>query len=207
MATGSRALLLLLLLLLLCKNTRFLPGDVTRLVREYLRLHVGGRCPAWIDDLLWQHRQGLEEDTHVSITVWTTRNIDHAIYHQDWAWLGLLGMCSADEEETNDKGAQVTVELDNYRSSSDWKLKCMRGNIQLHEISGFCCRSQKGITDVLNEIRSWFACRRAKPIGTIEVPSSWQEWRSFVSLWLFSQAPAPQATLDHSLPDLVTRCK
>ena len=50
MATGSRALLLL------CKKTRFLPGDVTRLVREYLRLHVGGRCPAWIDDLLWQHR-------------------------------------------------------------------------------------------------------------------------------------------------------
>ena len=29
----------------------------------------------------------------------------------------------------------------------------------------------------------------------MEVPSSLQEWRSFVSLWLFSKALAPQATL------------
>ena len=197
MATGSRALLLL------CKKTRFLPGDVTRLVREYLRLHVGGRCPAWIDDLLWQHRQGLEEDTHVSITVWSTRNIDHAVYHQDWAW---LSKCDADEVETNDKGAQVTVELDIFRGSYELKLNCMLGNTQMGQISEYCCRLQ-GITHVLDEIRSWFACRHAKPSGSMEVPSSWQEWRSFVSLWLFSQAPAPQATLDHSLPDLVTRCK
>ena len=61
MATGSRALLLL------CKKTRFLPGDVTWLVREYLRLQVGRRCPAWIDDLLWQQLQGLDVDTHTSL--------------------------------------------------------------------------------------------------------------------------------------------
>ena len=187
MATGSRALPLL------CKKTRFLPGDVTRLVREYLRLHANRRCPAWIDDLLWQQLRGLEVDTYISMTVWATRNIDHAIYRQDWTW---LGMSSSDEEETNDNGAQVTVELDVYRSSCHWKLKCMRGNTQLRKITGCSCRSQASITNVLHEIRGHFACRRARPSATMEVPSSWQEWRSFVSLWLFGpQAPAPQATL------------
>ena len=83
--------------------------------------------------------------------------------------------------------ARVTVD---HRSSCDWKLTCIRGNTQLHEVSRYNYRLHAGITRLLNEIRSYFACRRAEPSGTMEVPSSWQEWSSFVSLWLFSQAPA-----------------
>ena len=48
MSTGSRALPLA------CRLTWSLPGDAMRLVRECLRVHVGERCSAWIDDLLWQ---------------------------------------------------------------------------------------------------------------------------------------------------------
>ena len=88
MAIGARALPLV------CKMTRFLPGDVTRLVRECLRVHVGERCPEWIDDLLWQQLQGLEVNAHLSKTVRAIRNIGHAIFH-DWAW---LDMSSSDEE-------------------------------------------------------------------------------------------------------------
>ena len=161
--------------------TRLLPADVTRLVRECLRLHVGRRCPAWIDALMSQHMRGLEMDTYISMTVWATRSIDHA---QNWAWFGMLGS----EEEGGD--ARVTVELDVHRNSCDWKLTWIWGNTQPREVSKYNYPPAAGITRLLDEIRSYFACRRAESSGTIEVPSSWQEWSSFVSLWLFSQAPA-----------------
>ena len=63
MSTGSRTLPLL------CKSAWFLPADVTRLVRECLRMHVGKRCPAWIDGLLVQQLQGLGMDSEVIFTI------------------------------------------------------------------------------------------------------------------------------------------
>ena len=130
-------------------------------------------------------------DAYISMTVCAVRHIDHAIFH-DWTW---LDMSNSDEEEEDD--ARVTVELQLLSESYHWRLECVRGNTQLRETTGYSCpwAREPGIIYVLKEIRSCFACRDAKPSGTMEVPSSWQEWRSFVSLWLFSEAPAPQATL------------
>ena len=185
MSTGSRALPLL------CKTTRFLPADVTRLVRECLRVHVGKRCPAWIDGLLVQQLQGLGVDAEVTFTVCAIRHIDPASFH-DWTW---LGMSSSDEKEED---AQVTVEFTLYRHGYLWDLKGMRGNTLLlhHGWGHFDDRTgQPSILSCLKQSRRRFARRDTEPCGTLEVPSSLQEWRSFLSLWLFSEARAPQATL------------
>ena len=184
MSTGSRALPLA------CKLTRSLPGDAIRLVRECLRVHVGERCPEWIDDLLLQHQQGLRWYEHISMTVCAIRHVNPAICH-DWTW---LDMSSSDED---DEDAQVTVELRIHSESYSWSLMCERGSTLLHDDAGYSdpWARQPSIIRVLEEIRRCFARGDAEPGGTMEVPSSLQEWRSFVSLWLFSEAPAPQATL------------
>ncbi len=134
-------------------------------------------------------------NAHISKTVCAIRHIDHAIFH-DWM---LLDMSSSDEEEED---AHVTVELLLLSEGYNWSLKCVRGNTLLHDDAGYSdpWARQPGIIYVLKEIRRCFGRRDAEPCGTMEVPSSLQEWRSFVSLWLFSEAPAPQATLARWLP-------
>ena len=200
MSTGSRALPLL------CKTTRFLPADVTRLVRECLRVHVGTRCPAWIDDLLWQQLRDLKWGKYRRITVkfCASRNIDYAIYRQDETSYGRTslrpchlptrsGLSSSNEHETDDKAVQVAVLLVVEDRVCQWTLKCLRGDTQLRVSWDRCLILS--ITEVLNEIRSRFDGRRSGPSGTMEVPSTWQEWRSFISLWLFGPPAPKQATL------------
>ena len=104
MAIGARALPLV------CKMTRFLPGDVTRLVRECLRVHVGERCPEWIDDLLWQQLPRLVGNPRPrNFVTWMSRNIDPAIYPQE---LTFFDESNSDEEEMDDEGVRVTVMLE-----------------------------------------------------------------------------------------------
>ncbi len=119
------------------------------------------------------------------------RHIDPASFH-DWTW---LGMSSSDEKEED---AKVTVEFTLYRHGYLWDLKGMGGNtLLLHRGWGhFDDRTvQPSILSCLKLRRRRFARRDTEPRGTLEVPSSLQEWRSFLSLWLFSEAHAPQATL------------
>ena len=118
MSTGSRTLPLL------CKTTRFLPADVTRLVRECLRVHVGERCPAWIDGLLMQQLHGLGVDAEMTFTVSAIRHIDPASSH-DWTW---LGKSSSDEKE---EYAHVAAEFTLYPDAYLCILKGMRGDALL----------------------------------------------------------------------------
>ena len=198
MAIGARALPLV------CKMTRFLPGDVTRLVRECLRVHVGERCPEWIDDLLWQQLPRLVGNPRPrNFVTWMSRNIDPAIYPQE---LTFFDESSSDEEEMDDEGVRVTVMLEacglgcpqectiangiwGYR----WTIRCRRGDTQLRNKVGYHCN--ESLTKVLEELRGHFDCRRAGPSATMDVPSSLQEWRSFISLWLFGPPAPKQATL------------
>ena len=99
MLTGFRALPLL------CKTTQMLPADVVQLVQECLRLHVGKRCPAWIDSLFVQQLQGFGMDSEVIFTVCAVRHINLA---HDWAWLNVSSSDNKDED------AKVTVKFTIY---------------------------------------------------------------------------------------------
>ena len=123
------------------------------------------------------------------MTVSAIRHVNPALFH-DWTW---LDMSSSDEDED----AQVTVELRIHTESYAWSLMCVQGSTLLHNGDGYSdpWARRPSIICVLEEIRRCFARHDAEPGGTMEVPSSLQEWRSFISLWLFSKAIAPQATL------------
>ena len=200
MSTGSRALPLL------CKTTRFLPADVTRLVRECLRVHVGARCPAWIDDLLWNQVRALPWGTYrrITVTFCVSRNIDYGIYRQDetsWGRTSLRpchmptrsGLSSSDEHETDDAPVRVEVLMVVDDHICRWLLRCLQGDTELRVCGNLCF--MLSVTELLTEIRSRFDGRRAGPSGSMEVPSTWQEWRSFISLWLFGPPAPKQATL------------
>ena len=72
MLTGFRTLPLL------CKTTQMLPADVVQLVQECLRLHVGKRCPAWIDSLFVQQLRGFGMESEVIFTVCAVQHINLA---------------------------------------------------------------------------------------------------------------------------------
>ena len=185
MSTASRTLPLL------CKTARFLPADVVRLVRACLRMHVGKRCPTWIDGLLVQQLQGLGLDSEVIFTIRSIRHINLASFH-DWTWLGVSS--SHDKEED----ADVTVKFTLYPTRFHWGVDCMRGNTLLLQDSGMHLdykTRQPSILACLKQSRMCFTCPDTEPRGTLEVPSCLQGWRSFFSLWLFSEAHTPQATL------------
>ena len=159
-----------------------------RLVRECLRVHVGERCPEWIDDLMWQHRC-LEWGEHIAITVSAIRHVNPALFHE-WTW---LDASSTDKDED----AQVTAELRIRTETYGWSLECVQGSTLLDRDEGHSdpWARRPSIRRVLEEIRRCFARGDAEPGGAMEAPSTLQEWRSFIGLWLFSKALAPQATL------------
>ena len=73
-----------------------------RLVRECLRVHVGERCPEWIDDLLWQQLPRLVGNPRPrNFVTWMRRNIDPVIYPQE---LTFFDESSSDEEEMMTRG-------------------------------------------------------------------------------------------------------
>ena len=74
-----------------------------------------------------------------------------------------------------------------------WTISCVRGDTQLRNKVGYYI--DDSLTKVLEELRGHFDCRRAGPSATMDVPSSLQEWRSFISLWLFGPPAPKQATL------------
>ena len=140
----------------------------------------------------------------ISVEFCASRNIDYAIYRQDATSYGRTSLrpchlptrsdlSSSNEHETDDKAVQVAVLLVVEDNICRWRLKCLRGDTELR-VQGdlFFMLS---ITELLNEIRSRFDGRRSGPSGAMEVPSTWQERRSFISLWLFGPPAPKQATL------------
>ena len=159
-----------------------------KLVRECLRVHVGARCPGWIDDLMWQHRC-LRSYEQVVIAVSAIWHVNPSLFHE-WKWL--------DESSTDkDEDAQVTVKLRITDEQYLWRIECVQGSILLDYDEGWSDPWLRlpEIRLVLGQIRRYFARDDAKPSGAMEVPTTLQEWRSFISLWLFSEAPGPQPTL------------
>ena len=75
---------------LLCKKSQAFPADVCTLVQQYLRVHVGQRCPQWIDGLLVQQLQGLEPDSEVVFTLCSSLRLDFTSRY-NWEWKGDAG--------------------------------------------------------------------------------------------------------------------
>ena len=119
MSTGSRALPLL------CRKTRVLPRDATRLVRECLRMRLGEHCPAWIDELLWRHLPRLEDGRLGALVIVASRTVDPGICPKGEINFGETG---SNETETDDAGVLVTFWLEvsdcTSRCSCFWKLTC-----------------------------------------------------------------------------------
>ena len=176
MSTGSRALPLL------CRKTRVLPRDATRLVRECLRMRLGEHCPAWIDELLWRHLPRLEDGRLGALVIVASRTVDP----------GICPKGKINETETDDAGVLVTFWLEvsdcTSRCSCFWKLTCderaPQGGFEIAGVSA-------SITGVLDDVRGYFDCRRAGPSAGMDVPASVKDWHSFVDRWLFGP-PAPK---------------
>ena len=179
MLTGFRTLPLL------CKTTQLLPADVVQLVRECLRLHVGKRCPARIDSLFVQQLQGLGPDSEVIFTVCSSLHLNLASCH-NWTW---LGMSTGDDKQDTD----VTVKFTLYPTGYHWNVDCVQNRTLLLQDSGMDLdykTRRPSILACLKHSRKCFVCPDTEPRGTLEVPSSLQEWRSLFMLWLFSGACA-----------------
>ena len=72
---------------LLCKKTQALSADVCALVQQFLRVHVGQRCPPWMDGLFVQQLQGLEPDAEVVFTLRSSLRLDFTSRY-NWEWKG-----------------------------------------------------------------------------------------------------------------------
>ena len=78
------------------------------------------------------------------------------------------------------------------KTTCRWTLRCLQGDTKLRVCGNIWI--MLSITEIVTEIRSRFDGRRSGPSGSMEVPPTWQEWCSFVSLWLFGPPAHKQAT-------------
>ena len=183
MVTGFRTLPLL------CKKTHSFPADVCKLVQECLRVHVGQRCPPWVDGLFAQQLQGLGPDSEVIFTMCSSLRLNLASRH-NWNWKGTTG--------DNNQDTDVTVTLTLYPTGYHWAVDCAHNGTSLLQDCGMDPNSKTrrpSILSCLRNSRKCFVCPDTEPRGTLEVPSSLQQWRSFSMFWLSGTAPASQATL------------
>ena len=197
-----------------------------RLVRECLRVHVGARCPGWIDDLLWAQLQALPYGHYrrITATFSLSGEIDYGIFRQDeirWRRFdprpyvrpchmpthsGLPGA----ELEAADTVVRVEVGIEVKGLIGRWVLRCLQGDRELRCSSDLA--TMWTVMEMLTEIRDRFDGRLAGPSGSMEVPSTWQEWRSFMRLWLFGPPAPEQAPITKWLRrrpalDLHERCR
>ena len=182
MVIGVRALSLL------CRKTQTFPADIVQMVRECLRVHVGTRCPPWLDNLFVQHLQSFGMDSEVIFTICAVRHINCA---HDWAWLNVSSSDNKDED------ASVTVKITVYPGGILWDLECKQNNALVLQNCGMSLDShtwQPSILACLRQSRKSFSCPHTEPIGTLEVPSRLHEWRALFRQWLFSGACAEADT-------------
>ena len=211
--SGSRALPLL------CRKTTALPTEVLRLVREYLRVPVGPRCPRWISVLLWAKLRTLPQGTHQLITVSfrTGESIEYSTNRHDKIDLGTKtcrpchlpsssGLPSSGSNAV-DSPMQVDVWLDFTDRRCRWQMRCKKGSTLLRA-QGDISRLNS-FTALLSEIREYISGRRSEPCGFAEVPTTWHEWHSFIRHWLFGPPAWKQTTLNSWLgcPSAAPACR
>ena len=173
---------------LLCKKTQTFPADVCKLVQECLRVHVGQRCPPWIDGLFVQQLQGLGPDSEVIFTMCSSLRLDFTSRY-NWEWMGNAGA----NEDTD-----VTVTFTLWSTGYYWTVDCAQNGAVLLQDGGMDPNSKTrrpSILSCLRNSRKCLLCPDTEPRGSLEVPSSLQQWRVFFMLWLYGKAPMPQATL------------
>ena len=183
MLTGSRTLPLL------CRKTQTFPADIVQMVRECLRLHVGTRCPPWLDGLFVQHLQGLGPDSEVIFTLCSSMRLDFTSRY-NWTWMGTAG----DDKQDTD----VAVTLTLYPTGYNWTVDCAQDGVWLLQDSGMDLAYRTRPPSILNclkHIRKCFVSPDTNARGTLQVPSCLHDWRAFFSASLFCKTPTPQATL------------
>ena len=163
---------------LLCRKTHAMSSDVHRLVREYLLVRVGRICTR-IDDLLWWQvrHKGLELDFKLS------RTIAPCIRRKGLPDFGAASETEPDAGELLEIEFKVEAPRCCSWSSDRWHMLVCGGKF----------------TELLARLRDEFDGRRAGPgarmEATMEAPSTAQEWRAYVELWLFGPPEPKQATL------------
>ena len=175
---------------LLCKKSQAFPADVCTLVQQYLRVHVGQRCPQWIDGLFVQQLQGLEPDSEVVFTLCSSLRLDFASRY-NWEWKGDAGA----NEDTD-----VCVRFTLWSTGYFWTVDCAQNGAVLLQDCGMDPNSRTrrpSILSCLRNSRKCLFCPDTEPWGSLEVPVSLQLWRVFFMLWLYGKAPMPQATLQN----------
>ena len=174
---------------LLCKTTQSVPADVRRQVQQYLRVHVGQRCPSYLDDLFVQQLQALGPNSEVVFTLSSSLRLDFTSRY-NWDFMGFAG---ADDQDTD-----VTVKFTLWSSGYQWTVTCAQNGAVLMDNCGMEPNSKSrrpSILSCLRNSRKCFVCPDTESRGALEVPGSLQQWRSFFMLWLFNEAPALQTTL------------
>ena len=176
---------------LLCRKAKAMPADVLLLVRAYLAVHVGIRCPGWLGQMLQEKVRGNPSRgvvyRHARLLFRVCQWIDYDIYRVDFQ--------GSTSERTALRGHPVEVDVHIWSQPLDrifhWRLTCRQGDNMLRSCNGLCLSSD--IADALKGIRSCYT--ETEPRGCAEIPVTWCDWRGYIRLWLFGpRAQEPQGT-------------
>ena len=169
---------------LLCRATYRMSPDVHRLVREYLTVRVGKKS-AYIDDLLWWQMQ------HKGVSL-------------NFCISGRIPSCIRKKKAMPDMGA----DLDAVEPEEDELIEVEIKARAPKRCSWYVDRWQMGVygakfTELLvtlrEELDGRVPGRGAHMQAAMEAPSTEEEWRSFVQLWVFGPPKPVQGTLDRWL--------
>ena len=201
-------------LLLLCRKTRALPAEVLRLVHAYIVVHVGWRCPAWVEQLFEDKvialpRSGPRTRSFRIIFI-ASATIEYADYRQEEN----LYDCSPPHAPEPDQPVDVEVKMvTKYKPwkhpypKTAWVLVCQQGIVCLRIAHGAFNRWGGSVVLDLPTIRRCFTA--SAPHGSMEVPTTWQDWRRFVQLWLFgpgAQTPMLELRRNPVAGEICTEC-
>ena len=202
-------------LLLLCRKTRAWPAEVLRLVQAYLAVHVGWRCPMWMQRLFEDKVKALPRSgprtRSFRIVLAASGTIEYADYRQEEdSWYN----CGPLRAPEPDQPVVVEVKLvTKYKPwkhpypKTQWVLVCHQGNeslrIAYREFGGWGA----SLVHDLPAIRGCFTA--SAPYGSMEVPVTWQGWRRFVQLWLFgpgAQRPMLELRRNPEAGEICSEC-
>ena len=181
---------------LLCRKTRVLPAQVFQLVRDYLLVHVGASCPMWLNHVLKDKVRALPRSLYrrISVSFHVSQTIEYDVYRQDDYE---YGRTYPQHRVPRREPVQVNVQL---RCCPDnpglvrWWLSCWQGDYLLRHGEGIWVEGViSTFLSELSEIRSRFD--ESEPCGSMEVPTTWRDWRRFIRLWLFGP-PARRPMLE-----------
>ena len=171
---------------LLCRKTRVLPAQVFQLVRDYLFVHVGASCPWWLNRMLKDKLRALPRGRYRRITAsfLVSKTIEYDVYRQDDYEYGRSNPPLRVPKRGQPVQVEVRLEYSPNFPTGRWWLWCGQGDYLLRSGEGMWA------TDVfstflseLSEIRSRFD--ESEPRGSMEVPTTWRDWRRFIRLYLF----------------------